>query len=80
VIRNQVRDANDDPFPTRYWLVCPEAVKAVSRVESGGAIGELNDRVQVDEPWDADDEIVPLDLVEVPEGLPAGADPRLEAR
>ena len=48
VIRNAPIDANGDPFPTTYWLTCPEAVKAVSRVESGGAIGRLNDRMRSD--------------------------------
>jgi exopolyphosphatase/guanosine-5'-triphosphate,3'-diphosphate pyrophosphatase len=48
VIRNAPLDANGDPFPTTYWLTCPDAVKAVSRVESGGAIGRLNDRMRID--------------------------------
>ncbi len=26
------------PFPTRYWLTCPLAVKRLGRVESGGGI------------------------------------------
>jgi exopolyphosphatase/guanosine-5'-triphosphate,3'-diphosphate pyrophosphatase len=48
VIRNHPIDADGRPFPTLYWLTCPQAVKAVSRVESGGAIAELNDRVGSD--------------------------------
>ncbi|MEX0754614.1 MAG: DUF501 domain-containing protein [Actinomycetota bacterium] len=52
VIRNRGIDANGDPFPTRYWLTCPDAVKAVARLESGGAIAELNDRVHDDEAFD----------------------------
>ena len=49
VIRNATRDADGTPFPTRYWLTCPAAVKAVSRLESGGAIGELNRRADEDQ-------------------------------
>ncbi|HET9311445.1 MAG TPA: DUF501 domain-containing protein [Actinomycetota bacterium] len=48
VIRNAPLDAHGDPFPTTYWLTCPDAVKAVSRVESDGAIGRLNDRLRID--------------------------------
>ena len=49
VIRNVPIDAAGDPFPTTYWLTCPEAVKAVSRVESEGWIGRLNERMADDE-------------------------------
>ena len=38
VIRNAPLDADGDPFPTTYWLTCPEAVKAVARLESVGWI------------------------------------------
>lgn len=48
VIRNDPVDARGRPFPTLFWLTCPEAVKAVSRLESGGAIGELNARSERD--------------------------------
>jgi exopolyphosphatase/guanosine-5'-triphosphate,3'-diphosphate pyrophosphatase len=41
VIRDRPLDAAGDPFPTIYWLTCPEAVKAVSRVESDGWIARL---------------------------------------
>jgi exopolyphosphatase / guanosine-5'-triphosphate,3'-diphosphate pyrophosphatase len=43
VIRNRPRDADGHPFPTIYWLTCPDAVKAVSRVESDGWIARLGD-------------------------------------
>ena len=43
MIRNHPLDADGDPFPTIYWLTCPDAVKAVSRVESEGWIGRLGD-------------------------------------
>lgn len=41
-------DAGGAPFPTVYWLTCPDAVKAVSRVESSGAIASLNERAESD--------------------------------
>jgi exopolyphosphatase/guanosine-5'-triphosphate,3'-diphosphate pyrophosphatase len=47
VIRNDIRQVTE-PFPTTYWLTCPEAVKAVSRLESGGAIARLNERIDTD--------------------------------
>jgi exopolyphosphatase / guanosine-5'-triphosphate,3'-diphosphate pyrophosphatase len=53
VIRNDPVDANGEPFPTLFWLTCPEAVRDVSRVESHGYISVLNERVQVDEAFDA---------------------------
>ena len=52
VIRNAPTDVNGDPFPTTYWLTCPDAVKAVARIESEGWIARLNDRVQDDEAFD----------------------------
>ena len=48
VIRNEPLDAEGRPFPTRYWLTCPIAVRAVSRVESLGAIARLNARLERD--------------------------------
>ena len=52
VIRNAPLDANGEPFPTTYWLTCPAAVKAVSRIEAEGAIARLNERVHDDEAFD----------------------------
>jgi exopolyphosphatase / guanosine-5'-triphosphate,3'-diphosphate pyrophosphatase len=46
VIRNHPIDHRGDPFPTLYWLTCPEAVKAVSRLESEGWIRALDDRAR----------------------------------
>jgi exopolyphosphatase/guanosine-5'-triphosphate,3'-diphosphate pyrophosphatase len=48
VIRNAPLDVEGYPFPTTYWLTCPEAVKAVARIESEGAIADLNGRIQTD--------------------------------
>ena len=49
VIRNVPIDAAGDPFPTTYWLTCPDAVKAISRVESEGWIAHLNERMTDDD-------------------------------
>lgn len=48
VIRNAPVAADGTPFPTTYWLTCPEAAKAVARVESGGAIAQLNAGYEAD--------------------------------
>jgi exopolyphosphatase / guanosine-5'-triphosphate,3'-diphosphate pyrophosphatase len=53
VIRNAPLDAAGDPFPTTFWLTCPESVKAVSRVESDGWIGLLDERLRDDERFSA---------------------------
>lgn len=43
VIRNRPIDADGRPFPTTFWLTCPNAVRKVSRIESEGWIARLND-------------------------------------
>ncbi len=48
VIRNEPLDERGEPFPTTFWLTCPDAVKAVSRLEAGGEIGRLNERYDDD--------------------------------
>jgi exopolyphosphatase/guanosine-5'-triphosphate,3'-diphosphate pyrophosphatase len=48
VTRNKPFDAEGTPFPTLFWLTCPDAVRAVSRLESAGAIAELNGRIHAD--------------------------------
>ena len=53
VIRNAPLDANGDPFPTTYWLTCPVAVRAVSRIESEGWIATMNERIHDDEAFGA---------------------------
>jgi exopolyphosphatase/guanosine-5'-triphosphate,3'-diphosphate pyrophosphatase len=47
VIRNRPLDAGGRPFPTTYWLTCPDAVKSVSRLESEGWIGRLSERPEI---------------------------------
>lgn len=48
VIRNHPIDLEGKPFPTLYWLTCPDAVRSVSRVESAGWIKRLSDRAETD--------------------------------
>jgi exopolyphosphatase/guanosine-5'-triphosphate,3'-diphosphate pyrophosphatase len=48
VIRNHPIDPRGNPFPTLYWLTCPDGVKAVSRLESEGWIKRLNEEAEVD--------------------------------
>ncbi len=48
VIRNRPFDADGRPFPTLFWLTCPDAVAAVARLESQGWIGRLNERAGTD--------------------------------
>jgi exopolyphosphatase/guanosine-5'-triphosphate,3'-diphosphate pyrophosphatase len=54
VIRNDPRGAAGEPFPTTYWLTCPEAIKAVSRLESAGWVARLNERFDTDATFRAD--------------------------
>jgi exopolyphosphatase / guanosine-5'-triphosphate,3'-diphosphate pyrophosphatase len=48
VIRNRPFDAEGRPFPTLFWLTCPDAVRAVARLEAEGWIGRLNARASSD--------------------------------
>jgi exopolyphosphatase/guanosine-5'-triphosphate,3'-diphosphate pyrophosphatase len=48
VIRNRPVDQEGNPFPTLYWLTCPDAVKAISRLESEGWIKRLEERARTD--------------------------------
>ena len=45
VIRNEPLDVEGNPFPTLFWLTCPVASRAVSRLESEGCIARLNERL-----------------------------------
>jgi len=48
VIRNRPIDLDGNPFPTLFWLTCPDAHRAVARLESVGRIRELNERCDDD--------------------------------
>jgi exopolyphosphatase/guanosine-5'-triphosphate,3'-diphosphate pyrophosphatase len=54
VIRNAPLAADGAPFPTMFWLTCPDAVAAVSRLEADGWIGRLNERYEHDDGFRAD--------------------------
>ncbi len=45
VIRNHPIDLRGRPFPTLFWLTCPVLVKRASRLEAGGHMTELNERL-----------------------------------
>lgn len=48
VIRNAPLDADGHPFPTTYWLTCPDSRRAISTLESEGWIAWLNERAETD--------------------------------
>jgi exopolyphosphatase/guanosine-5'-triphosphate,3'-diphosphate pyrophosphatase len=48
VIRNHPVDRDGSPFPTLYWLTCPDAVASASRLESEGWIKRLDHRARSD--------------------------------
>jgi exopolyphosphatase/guanosine-5'-triphosphate,3'-diphosphate pyrophosphatase len=48
VINNRPTDPDGNPFPTLYWLTCPDVVKAVSRLESDGWIKKLEANAELD--------------------------------
>jgi hypothetical protein len=45
VIETAPRLDDGTPFPTLYYLTCPKAVAAVSRLEAGGVMGELTQQL-----------------------------------
>ena len=47
VIRNAPLDPEGRPFPTLYWLTCPDAVRVVSGLESQGWIKRLDHHAEV---------------------------------
>ena len=49
VIRNAPLLDDGTPMPTRYWLVDPETVAAVSRLESGGGVRAAEATVDPDD-------------------------------
>jgi hypothetical protein len=54
VIRNRPTDVLGRPFPTTYWLTCPDAGRRVSAVESAGWIARLNERYEADQAFKAE--------------------------
>ncbi len=48
VIETSPRLPDGTPFPTLYYLTCPRATAAVSRLEAGGAMREMTLRLSSD--------------------------------
>lgn len=48
VVETTPRLADGTPFPTLYYLTCPRAVAACSRLESGGLMRQMNARLAED--------------------------------
>lgn len=48
VVETAPRLADGTPFPTLYYLTCPKAVAACSRLESGGTMRQMNARLAED--------------------------------
>lgn len=73
------------PFPTRYWLSCPLAVKRVARLESRGGVKEMDGRADSDPAFEDAlsaahlrygrdrDDLLPPDTIHRPSGGVAGA-------
>jgi hypothetical protein len=48
VVRTAPRLPDGSPFPTLYYLTCPRLTAACSRLEAGGTLRELTDRIGTD--------------------------------
>lgn len=48
VVETTPRLADGTPFPTLFYLTCPRATAAVSRLESAGLMKEMNERLAAD--------------------------------
>jgi hypothetical protein len=48
VLATEPRLPDGTPFPTAYYLTCPRATAAVSRLESDGRMAEMTRRLEVD--------------------------------
>jgi uncharacterized protein len=49
VVQTVPRLADGTPFPTLYYLTCPRAAAAVSRLESAGLMREMTSRLATDQ-------------------------------
>ncbi|MDQ1650675.1 MAG: uncharacterized protein QOG60_2732 [Frankiaceae bacterium] len=49
VVETSPRLPDGTPFPTLYYLTCPRAAKEISRLEAGGVMSEMTDRLKVDD-------------------------------
>jgi len=48
VVETSPRLEDGTPFPTLYYLTCPRAAAAVSRLEAGGVMREMTERLAAD--------------------------------
>ncbi len=48
VVQTEPRLADGTPFPTLYYLTCPRAAAAVSRLEASGLMREMTERLATD--------------------------------
>jgi len=49
VVQTRPRLADGTPFPTLYYLTCPRAAAAVSRLEATGVMREMTERLTAEE-------------------------------
>jgi hypothetical protein len=49
VVETAPRLADGTPFPTLYYLTCPRAVAAMSRLEAAGRMKDMTERLATDE-------------------------------
>jgi uncharacterized protein len=49
VVRTAPRLADGTPFPTLYYLTCPRAREAISRLEASGVMREMSQRLRGDQ-------------------------------
>jgi hypothetical protein len=82
VVETSPRLADGTPFPTLYYLTCPRAAKEISRLEAGGVMREMTDRLGQDDGLAAsyaaahDDYLRRRDLLdELPSRVSAGGMP-----
>lgn len=48
VVETDPRLPDGTPFPTLYYLTCPRAASAIGRLEAGGVMREMTDRLAAD--------------------------------
>ena len=53
VIENHPRLDDGSPFPTLFWLTCPVLIKRMSRLEAGGEMAALSERLEREPPFRA---------------------------
>ena len=48
VVETSPRLPDGTPFPTLFYLTCPRAASAIGRLEAGGVMREMTERLQTD--------------------------------